>query len=397
MRSAPLDEGAEARHRRDPQWTMPCLAAFADQTHGARSIGPDIEIADRRRGGLAGAGAGVVEEQQEAVIAPAVLDGTVRHRQQRVHLRFVEIAETGAVVSFEGHRPNLAAPGNQLWTSLADEGGQGGGGATANRGRGSRSSRRTPPRVSSAREITSEPTMARGGRRFETTRWSLVLAADASQSSAAREALATLFETYWYPLYSYVRRHGHGADDAQDVVQSFIVALLERDDLRGLRPERGRFRAFLIVALRHFLAHRRIHDRALKRGGGQAPLSLDVGAAERQYCREPAAAGTPETAFDRNWALALLQEVFRGLRTEWEAKDRAAEFDRLKDCLVGELPPGGYRALAVDLGSTEAATKMAVHRLKRRFQQALLREVRDTVTEDAVDDELRYLLKALRG
>ena len=235
------------------------------------------------------------------------------------------------------------------------------------------------------------------GRRFETTRWSLVLAAGESHSSAAREALAALFETYWYPLYGYVRRQGHDAEDARDVVQSFILSLLERDDLRALRPERGRFRAFLIVSLRHFLENRRVHDRALKRGGGQSPLPLDFGTAEGRYVLEPVDAGTPETAFDRSWALAVLHQVFRGIRAEWEAKEKATEFDRLKDCLMGELPAGGYRTLAFELGSTEAAMKMAVHRLKRRFQQELVREIRDTVTDDAVDDELRYLLKALRG
>jgi RNA polymerase sigma-70 factor (ECF subfamily) len=233
--------------------------------------------------------------------------------------------------------------------------------------------------------------------RFETTRWSLVLAAGGSHPSAAREALATLCDTYWYPLYVYVRRQGHGADRAQDVVQSFILMLLERDDLRGLRPERGRFRAFLLVSLRHFLQNLRVHDRALKRGGGQAPRPLEFGSAEDRYLLEPANFLTPEAAFDRNWTLAVLDQVFRRIRAEWEAKGKAMEFDRLKDCLMGELPDGGYKALAVDLGSTEAATKMAVHRLKRRFQQELRSEIADTVTDEAVDDELRYLLKALQG
>ncbi|HYN09668.1 MAG TPA: hypothetical protein VES67_19965 [Vicinamibacterales bacterium] len=233
-------------------------------------------------------------------------------------------------------------------------------------------------------------------RRFETTRWSVVLAASDSSSSAAREALATLCETYWYPLYGYVRRHGQDADEARDVVQSFILLLLERDDLQGLRPERGRFRAFLLVSLRHFLENRRVHDRALKRGGGQFPLPLEFGGAEDRYFLEPADAGTPETVFDRNWALAVLDHVFRRIRAEWEAKGRVGEFDRLKECLMGDLPLGGYLALAQDLGSTEAATKMAVQRLKRRFQQELRSEIADTVTDDAVDDELRYLLRALQ-
>jgi len=180
-------------------------------------------------------------------------------------------------------------------------------------------------------------------------------------------------------------------------VQAFILMLLERDDFRGLRPERGRFRAFLLVSLRHFLESRRLHDRALKRGGGEPPpLPLEFGTAESRYLLEPAGAGTPETVFDRNWALAVLDQVFQRIRKEWEAKGKGAEFDRLKDCLMGELPAGGYRALALDLGSTEAATKMAVLRLKRRFQQELRSEIADTVTDDAVDDELRYLLKALQ-
>jgi len=236
-----------------------------------------------------------------------------------------------------------------------------------------------------------------GRPRFETTRWSLVLAAGGSHPSAAREALAALCDTYWYPLYGYVRRQGHDADQARDAVQAFILMLLERDDFRGLRPERGRFRAFLLVSLRHFLESRRLHDRALKRGGGEPPpLPLEFGTAESRYLLEPAGAGTPETVFDRNWALAVLDQVFQRIRKEWEAKGKGAEFDRLKDCLMGELPAGGYRALALDLGSTEAATKMAVLRLKRRFQQELRSEIADTVTDDAVDDELRYLLKALQ-
>jgi RNA polymerase sigma-70 factor (ECF subfamily) len=173
--------------------------------------------------------------------------------------------------------------------------------------------------------------------------------------------------------------------------------LLERDNFRGLRPDRGRFRAFLLVSLRHFLENRRVHDRALKRGGdGEPALPLEFGTAENRYLLEPADAGTPETVFDRNWALAVLDQVFQRIRNEWEGKGKAIEFDRLKDCLMGELPAGGYRALALELDSTEAATKMAVIRLKRRFQQELRSEIADTVTDDAVDDELRYLLKALQ-
>jgi DNA-directed RNA polymerase specialized sigma24 family protein len=243
-----------------------------------------------------------------------------------------------------------------------------------------------------------ESIMAQRGRfQFETTRWSVVLAAGGSHSSAARDALAALCDAYWYPLYGYVRRHGYDADDAADAVQSFILLLLERDDLHGLRPERGRFRAFLLASLRHFLGNRRVHDRALKRGGGAPSLPLAFEAAEQRYLHEPAVEGTPETVFDRNWALAVLDHVFARIRQEWDATGRGMEFGRLKGCLMGDLPEGGYRSLALDLASTDAAVKMAVHRLKRRFEQELRREIADTVTDEAVDDELRYLLKALQG
>ena len=232
---------------------------------------------------------------------------------------------------------------------------------------------------------------------FETTRWSVVLAAGGSHSATAREALEALCEAYWYPLYGYVRRQGYDADDAADAVQAFILVLLEREDLQGLRPERGRFRAFLLASLRHFLANQRVHNRAMKRGGGAPLLSLEFDEAEQRFRHEPAAEGTPETLFDRTWALALLDHVFLRLREEWAAKGKADEYDRLKGCLMGDVPEGGYRQVAADLGSTEAAVKMAVQRLKRRFEQELRTEIADTVTDDAVDDELRDLLKALQG
>jgi RNA polymerase sigma-70 factor (ECF subfamily) len=232
--------------------------------------------------------------------------------------------------------------------------------------------------------------------RFETTRWSLVLAAGGSHATAARDALGILCETYWYPLYVYVRRQGNDPEQASDLVQSFVLTLLERDDLRHLHPDRGRFRAFLLASLRHFLSNQRVHDRAVKRGGRQMPIPLELDSAEQRYVLEPADTATPETIFERNWAITVFDAAFDRIRAEWEAKARGAEFDRLKDCLMGEIPPGGYQSLASALDSTEAAVKMAVHRLKRRFHQELRAEVAETVTGDSIDDELRYLLGALQ-
>ena len=238
---------------------------------------------------------------------------------------------------------------------------------------------------------------AHGARsRFDTTRWSLVLATGGSHSSAARRALAELCQAYWYPLYAHVRRQGYTADECQDLIQSFFLLLLERDDLQSLRPERGRFRAFLLASLRNFLSNARVHQHALKRGGGQTPLPLEFESAESRFQREPVDASTPETVFDRQWALTVLAQVFDRIRSEWDARGKQAEFDRLKPCLMGDLPQGGYRAVAEELGSTEGATKAAVQRLKRRFDQELRATIADTVTDDSVDDELRYLLKALQ-
>jgi RNA polymerase sigma-70 factor (ECF subfamily) len=232
---------------------------------------------------------------------------------------------------------------------------------------------------------------------FETTRWSLVIAAAGSQSAAARDALAALCEAYWYPLYAFVRRQGYHADEAEDAVQSFIALLLEREDLKDLTPERGRLRAFLLVSLRNFLQKRRVHDHAQKRGGGRAAIPLEFDRGEERYLVEPTDSVTPETVFDRSWALAVLDRTFGRIRAEWEAKGKGAEFDQLKDCLMGEWPDGGHEVLAVRLRTTPAATKMAVHRLRRRFQQELRSEIADTVTDEAVEDEMRYLLRALQG
>ena len=232
---------------------------------------------------------------------------------------------------------------------------------------------------------------------FETTRWSLVIAAAGSQSAAARDALAALCEAYWYPLYAFVRRQGYHADEAEDAVQSFIALLLEREDLKDLTPERGRLRAFLLVSLRNFLQKRRVHDHAQKRGGGRAAIPLEFDRGEERYLVEPTDSVTPETVFDRSWALAVLDRTFGRIRAEWEAKGKGAEFDQLKDCLMGEWPDGGHDVLAVRLRTTPAATKMAVHRLRRRFQQELRSEIADTVTDEAVEDEMRYLLRALQG
>jgi len=238
-----------------------------------------------------------------------------------------------------------------------------------------------------------------GGRRsrFETTEWSVVLAAGGEDSSAARTALATLCETYWYPLYAYVRRQGHNTDDAKDLTQAFFVHVLEKQAVHEVRRERGRFRSFLLASLRNFLLNDVEHQRTLKRGGGQVALSLDFQTAERRYLQEPHDPRTPERIFDRRWALTVLDRVLRRLRREWLNAGKGVEFDRLKACLAGESPAGGYRELGQALGLTEGAVKVAVHRLRRQYQRRLREEIGRTVlTDDAVDEEIQYLFSALK-
>ena len=231
---------------------------------------------------------------------------------------------------------------------------------------------------------------------FETTHWSLVLATGDAEPAIARQALADLCQAYWYPLYAVARRWGHGAEDARDLIQAFFVVLIERDDLPALRPDRGRFRAFLLVALRHFLADQREHAQALKRGGGLRLVALELEAGEERYRREPEDAQTPEAIFDRAWALALLDEVFRRLRSEWDARGKVATFERLKGCLMGESPPGGYKGVAAALGMSEASVKKAVQRLKDQFRRQLRQAIAETVTEDLIEDEVRHLIRAVQ-
>jgi RNA polymerase sigma-70 factor (ECF subfamily) len=222
------------------------------------------------------------------------------------------------------------------------------------------------------------------------------VAAGSGDSSAARAALATLCETYWYPLYAYVRRRGTNADDARDLTQGFFASLLERRDFERLRQERGRFRAFLLASLQHFLANDAARRRTQKRGGRVAFLPLAFDDAEGRYRVEPAEPTTPETLFERRWALIVIDRVLNELRREWETDGRAREFDELKSCLLGVNPSGGYAAVATRLGTSEGAVKAAVHRLRRRFQRALRTDIAETVSDPAdVDDEIRYLVRAL--
>ena len=214
---------------------------------------------------------------------------------------------------------------------------------------------------------------------------------------AARAALSTLCEAYWYPVYAFIRRWGADPDTARDLTQGFFASLLERRDLDRVRPERGRFRTFLLASTKHFLLNEAARSRAAKRGGGTPPLPLAFDEAEGRYQFEPVDVTTPETLYERRWALTLIERVLAQLRTDWDANGRVAEFDELKESLLGDGPNGGYAEAAHRLGTTEGALKVAAHRLRRKFQARLRREIGETVADQAeIDDEIQYLVRALR-
>lgn len=237
-----------------------------------------------------------------------------------------------------------------------------------------------------------------GGRQFATTHWSLVLAARGGDSPQSRAALAELCAAYWYPLYAYVRRRGHDADEAQDLTQGYFARLLEKDDLRDVDRARGKFRSFLLASFQHYLCNEYDRARARKRGGGRQPLPLDFPDAEGRYTREPAHDLTPEKLFERRWALALLDQVLGRLREEMTRAGKGAHFEALKPYLTGEEPPGGQRAPADELGLSAGAVKVAVHRLRRRYRELLRAEIERTLERpEQVEEEIRDLFAALGG
>ena len=234
-----------------------------------------------------------------------------------------------------------------------------------------------------------------GGGQFTTTQWSLVLAAGA-EDSHGREALATLCRVYWYPLYAFVRRQGHDPHDAQDLTQEFFARLLEKDYLGDVDRSKGKFRSFLLVALKHFLSKEWARAKTLKRGGGQALISLDALSAEERYRREPEDNATPEKLFERRWALTLLDRVLTRLSREYETAGKQAMFEQLRGCLTGDSDLLPYAELAPRLGLTEGAVKVVVHRLRQRYRGVLRDEIAQTVADPAeIDDEIRELFSAL--
>jgi len=234
-----------------------------------------------------------------------------------------------------------------------------------------------------------------GGRQFATTSWSLILQAAApSDSPPARLALEEMCRSYWYPLYAYVRRQGHDAEQARDLTQGFFAHLLEGRLLEKADAQRGRFRAFLLTALRNFIANQARDQRAEKRGGGQPIFRLDYEGADLRFQQEPAVHDDPLQYFETQWALNLLELAFDAVRSQYEEQGKLAQFNALQPYLNPNRS-APLADVAQTLGMQVGAVKVALHRLRQRYGQQLRLQIAKTVDDPGqVDDELRALFRA---
>jgi len=234
---------------------------------------------------------------------------------------------------------------------------------------------------------------------FPSTQWSMVLRAGEGSDSQVRSALESLCRQYWYPLYTFVRRQGRTHHEAEDCTQEFLARLLAAGGVARARPERGRFRTFLLTSLRNFLINDWQRRQAAKRGGGEAPLSLEFETAEARFAHEPVDPGlTPEQAFDRNWALGLIDRAVATLRDEYEKNGRGKLFAALGPLAWNNSTQETHAELAEQLGMNTHAFTVALQRLRRRLGERLRLDVAQTVADEAdVDAELRHLIAALRN
>jgi RNA polymerase sigma-70 factor (ECF subfamily) len=231
---------------------------------------------------------------------------------------------------------------------------------------------------------------------FVTTRWSVVLNAKNKAAPGSREALESLCQTYWYPIYAFVRSTGRSPPDAQDLTQDFFVQLLTKDFLRVVTPEKGRFRTFLRMALKRFLANQWDHAHAQKRGGAATHLSFDTALAEERFAQGQDPALAPDRMYDRSWALTLLDEAMTRLEHEYSTEGKTDTWHRLKPHLTAERGSIAYPEIAAALGLSEGAARVTVHRFRKRFREVFRQTIADTVaTPEEVESELRLVLEIL--
>lgn len=232
---------------------------------------------------------------------------------------------------------------------------------------------------------------------FPTTHWSVVVNAGANSTSQARVALETLCRHYWYPLYAFVRRQGRSHHEAEDCTQEFLARLLAADSVARVRREHGRFRTFLLTALRNFLTDDWRRAQREKRGGGRPPNAFDAQAADERFAREAAdRALTPDQAFDRSWARDMMAATMEELHAEYAGNGRGALFEALAPLVWGHASAESAAQLAARLGLKEQTFTVALHRLRRRVGEKLRAAVAETVVDDAeIDNELRHLIAAV--
>lgn len=231
---------------------------------------------------------------------------------------------------------------------------------------------------------------------FATTHWSVVLKAGDQQSSQALTALEKLCGAYWYPLYAFIRRSGHDIDSAKDLTQGFFERFLERNYLKDVDRDRGRFRSFLLASVKHYLANEWDRRSAQRRGGGIRIISLDAQLIETCERQDSALVSTPEEIFERRWALSLLDAVHRRLQEEYAAAKKAALFDAIQIYLSGQRDATPYAELGPRLNMSVDAVKKAVQRMRRRYAELLREEIAQTVANPAeIEDEIRCLRAAL--
>jgi len=235
------------------------------------------------------------------------------------------------------------------------------------------------------------------GEIFATTRWTIVLAAGGRGTPQADVALEELCRTYWYPLYVYVRRHGHSREDAEDLTQAFFARLLEKNFLEGVSNDGGKFRAFLLVAVKRFLANEWDRANRQKRGGGVAPLSLDWQDADTRYQINPADNISPDKLYDRAWAMTVLERVITRLRDENSADGKVAVYAQCERFLMMGKDAISYGQAAAALQMSDGALRVTVHRLRRRYRELLREEISQTLSDPALaDEEMQALFSALR-
>jgi len=227
---------------------------------------------------------------------------------------------------------------------------------------------------------------------FQTTHWSVILTAGPNNSQAASAAWEELAKVYWYPVYAHVRRQISCPEQAKDMVQEFFTSLIQRESLARVAPEKGRFRTFLLNALKYFLADQHDHNSAAKRGGGRMVVSFDAMEAEERNRLEPLEEDSPDKQFDRRWAAALIERALSRLQAEQHAAGRAAPFEKLKEFLAREVEPGEYEVVAAELGLTTNTVAASVRRLRLRLRELAINEAaKTTTTLSEAEDELRAL------